>query len=315
MTVLTVGETMALFDPARDGPPATGSPYTLRFAGAESNFAVALARLGVGARWVSRLGDDPVGDLIVRTLESEGVDTRWVTRDREAGTGAFMKTRDRGRAHVQYFRRGSAASRLVPGDLPDDAFAGVRALHLTGITQALSDGARATVHHAAECAGRLGVHVTFDANFRPALWRDGAEARRAQDPVLPLVDWYLCGIEEARALWGPGTVEALDARIRGAGARSVVIRVGERGAFVTGRIVAPPQVVEVLDEIGAGDAFDAGFVYALLLGHDPPHCVHAGHVVAAYALRGTGDWETLPHLADVQQQLDAVLPRTRHPHR
>jgi len=311
MSVLTLGETMALFDPVSDGAPRSGMSYTLRFAGAESNFAIALARLGVGVRWASRLGDDPVGDLIARTLASEGVDTRWVARDAGAATGAFMKIRDHGATRVQYFRRGSAASRLSPSDVPDEAFAGVRVVHVTGITQALSESARSLVHHAAESAQRLGAGLSFDANYRPALWTGAAEARRAQEYVLPLVDWYLCGVEEARALWGAGDPALLAQRIRSAGARGVVIRMGEHGAFVDGEIVAPPRLVDVRDEVGAGDAFDAGFVYGWLRGSPPRSCALAGHVVAAHALRGTGDWETLPRLRDVEGDLAAALPAVR----
>ena len=93
MSVLTLGETMALFDPAQDGTPSTGMAYTLRFAGAESNFAIALARLGVTVRWASRVGADPIGELITRTLEAES-STPWVTRDQSATTGAHMKIRE-----------------------------------------------------------------------------------------------------------------------------------------------------------------------------------------------------------------------------
>jgi sugar/nucleoside kinase (ribokinase family) len=298
---------MALFDPARDGTPSPGMAYTLRFAGAESNFAIALARLGVAVRWASRVGADPIGEMITRTLEAEGVDTHWVLRDQGATTGAFMKIRDGGRTHVQYFRHGSAASHLEPGDVPDEAFSGVRLVHLTGITPALSEGARSLVYHVAERAHGLGIRLTFDANYRPALWRDAAEARRAQERVLPLTDWYLCGVNEARALWGAGKPDALEQRIRSAGARGVVIRVGDGGAFVDGTLVAPSSLVEVRDEVGAGDAFDAGFVYALLLGCHPSLCAQGGHIIAARALAGTGDWETLPHLRDVQEQLTEAL--------
>ena len=301
MSVLTVGETMALFDPAADGGPSVGMHYTLRFAGAESNFAIALARLGIPVRWVSRLGDDPVGDLISHTLAAEGVDTRWVARDSHAGTGAYMKYRDRGRVRVEYFRRGSAAAALSPADLPDEAFAGVRLAHLTGITLALSEGARAAGHHLAERAHDLGIQLTFDVNYRAALWPSAAHAWQAQEHLLPLVDWYFCGIDEARTLWGAGDPDVIVDRIRSAGARRVVIRLGEQGAFVDGAVVAPPRLVGVADEVGAGDAFDAGFVYAVLLGCPPAACATAGHIIAGHALAGTGDWETLPHLCDVRQ--------------
>src|SRR5215218_2846256 len=106
--VLTVGETMALLDPLQDGQPVTGSRFGLRVAGAESNFAIALSRLGVDVAWISRLGADPFGDLIARTVADEDVDVRWVTRDDAAATGAFFKVRASGRTSVHYYRRGSA---------------------------------------------------------------------------------------------------------------------------------------------------------------------------------------------------------------
>ncbi len=290
---------MALFDPGAAGPPGLGMPYQLRVAGAESNFAIGLARLGVGTRWISRVGDDPVGRLIIHTLGAEGVDVGFVITEPRAGTGAFLKIRSGARTGVQYFRRGSAAAHLAVGDVPDAAFDGVQVVHLTGITPALSESAGGLVIEVARRARARGLIVTFDPNYRPALWPDPAAARRAQELLLPSVDWYLAGEEEARTLWGPGDPAALDAKIRSAGATGTVIRLGERGALVAGAIVAPPDVVTIQDEIGAGDAFAAGFVFGLLEGLSPADGAWNGHVLAARALQGTGDWETLPRLGDL----------------
>lgn len=307
MSVLTLGETMALFDPDADGPPALGKTYTLRFAGAESNFATALARLGISTRWISRVGRDPVGNLICESLEREGVDVRWATRDALATTGAYMKTRINGLTRVQYFRRGSAASQLAPGDVPDEALEGVRVVHLTGITTGLSDSARALVHDVAARAHARGIRITFDANYRAALWATPEDARRAHESLLPLVDWYFCGLDEARVLWGGEDVATVERSLRSAGARGVVVRVGARGAYVDGTLVETPRIVDVTDEVGAGDGFDAGFVYGLLRDCDPPECVHAAHIIAAQTLSGTGDWETLPYLHEVRDLLAAAL--------
>ena len=128
---------MALLDSVEDGELRLGMQLTLRFAGAESNFAVALARLGVDVAWVSRLGRDSFGDLIEAGLAHEGVDLRWVTRD-AAPTGLFCKWRNGGRSSVVYRRAGSAASRLRPRDVPDEALEGVGLVHLTGIRMAIS---------------------------------------------------------------------------------------------------------------------------------------------------------------------------------
>ncbi len=289
--VLTAGETMALLDPIGDGEPSAGIALALRFAGAESNFAVGLARLGVSVAWVSRLGRDPFGDMIERGLAAEGVDVHYVRRD-DARTGLFVKWRSGGRSHVAYYRAGSAASRLHPEDVPEEALDGVRLVHLTGITMAISDGGRALVLDIARRAKERGLTVLFDPNFRPALLDTPEAASARQRDVLPFVDWYLCGEGEARLLWGE---EEIPAR--------TVIRVGARGAIVDGEVVPPPRRVEVVDEVGAGDGFAAGFAYGLLQGWRPVDCARAGNLIAAAALGGTGDWETFPRLAEVEVEL------------
>jgi 2-dehydro-3-deoxygluconokinase len=292
VTVLTVGETMALLDPVGEGEPRLGMPLTLRFAGAESNFAIALSRLGVPVAWVSRLGRDPFGDMIAAGLEGEGVDLRWLQRD-DARTGLFLKWRGPEGNAVTYYRAGSAASRLRPADVPDEALEGVRLVHLTGITMAISESGRELVVDLARRAKERGAQVLFDPNFRPALPDTPEAAAARQSDVLPYVDWYLCGEGEARLLWGDAEIPA-----------RTVVRVGARGAVVGGVEVPCPREVAVVDEIGAGDAFAAGFAYGLLQGWSPPDCGHAGNVVAAGALAGTGDWETLPRLEDVADELD-----------
>jgi sugar/nucleoside kinase (ribokinase family) len=308
MSVLTAGETMVLLDPVDEGEPAQGARFQLRIAGAESNVAVALTRLGVQVAWVSRVGDDAFGRLVADTLALEGLDLRWLRRDPAAPTGLFFKFRSAGRTRVLYYRRGSAASRLRADDVPDEALAGVRLVHLTGITTALSESTRELVVDVARRAREHGITVCFDPNYRSALWGSPAEAAAAQREVLPFVDWVLCGLEEGNLLFGTdGTEELVDA-LREAGAGDVAVRVGAEGAFVRGRSglvrVPVPRLVSVFDEIGAGDGFAAGFSYGLLQGWGPSACAAAGNVIAAAALAGTGDWETFPRLQEVRDDLE-----------
>ena len=307
MKVITVGETMALLDPVADGRPTVGAAFTLRVAGAESNFAVGLTRLGVDVAWASRVGRDALGDALVDALGAEGIDLGLVRRDNSAPTGLFLKWRDGGRSHVAYYRRGSAACGLEPADVPDEALEGVALVHLTGITMALSDTARALVVDLAARAAARGITVLFDPNWRPALWAAVEEAAAAHRELLPYVDWYLCGSEEGRLLFGTETDEETLEAARAAGARDAVVRIAERGALVRrdGRIVTVPprHVVDVRDEVGAGDAFAAGFAYGVLHGRAVEACAAAGNAIAAAALAGTGDWETLPHLEDVRDEL------------
>jgi 2-dehydro-3-deoxygluconokinase len=307
MTVLTVGETMALLDPVGEGKPELGRQFALRIAGAESNFGIALARLGVRVTWISRLGTDPLGDVVHGALAAEGLDPRYVVRDADAPTGLFLKWRAGGRTRVLYYRKGSAASRLQPDDVPDEALDGVALVHLTGITMALSASARELVIEVARRARARRITVLFDPNWRSALWRGPGEAAAAHRELLPDVDWYLCGLEEGNLLFETESADDLLAAVRDAGARDVVVRVGARGALVRddSRLleVRPPRLTSVLDEVGAGDGFAAGFAYGLLQGSAPPDCARFGNAIAAAALAGTGDWETFPHLREIEPQL------------
>ena len=293
MRVLTVGETMALLDPLDDG-----STYKLRIGGAESNFAVALTRLGVRVTWFSRLGADGFGDLVEQTLTREGVDVR-AARDAERPTGCYFKQRAEGATTMLYYRAGSAASALAPDDVADEALDGVDLVHLTGITTALGPGPRELVQNLARRAGERSITVVVDPNYRPALWDGPADAAAA----LPHADWVLCGLEEGNVLFGTDSPEALAEAI----GTQLAIRVGERGALVSGDgglvEVTPPRLEDVVDEVGAGDGFAAGFAYGLLQRWPPTRCANAGNVVAAGALRGGGDWETYPRLADIENRL------------
>ncbi len=284
---------MALLDPLDDG-----STYRLRIGGAESNFAIALTRLNVDVTWISRLGADPFGDLVLDALTAEGVEVR-ALRDADRPTGVYFKSRAYGMTRMHYYRVGSAASQLSSADVPDEALDGVELVHLTGITTALAPGARELVHGLARRARERGITVLFDPNYRPALWSSPGEAAAA----LPEADWVLCGLEEGNRLFGTRTAEGLAAAI----GSNVAIRVGERGVLVTAgdglTAVEPRRVEHVVDEVGAGDGFAAGFAYGLLQGWSGPRAANAGNLVAAGALGGGGDWETYPRLAEIEEWL------------
>jgi 2-dehydro-3-deoxygluconokinase len=189
---LAIGETMVLLDPVEDGPLDRVSGYRQRVAGAESNFAIALARLGLRGAWVSRLGADPFGRLIRRCLASEGVDVH-ASEDAEAPTGIYFKERTSPDSiAVHYYRSGSAASRLRREDVPEELVRQARLLHFTGISLAAGGTLPEATLYAVELARRHGVQVSFDPTLRPRLWRPAA-ARRALDPVLRDLDLVLAG--------------------------------------------------------------------------------------------------------------------------
>ncbi len=302
--VVTLGETMALFAPREAGPLRYVSEFRLKLGGAESNFATALVRLGVSAGWISRLGTDGLGHFIAHHLRGEGVDLSQVVFDPEAPTGLYVKELSAaGESSAYYYRRGSAASRLRPDDVDASYLRGARWLHLTGITPALSDSCRATVEHAVEVARSAGLSVSFDPNLRLKLW-SVERARELLVPIMKRCTVLLGGAEElGRLLQVEGPNDSVDWALRH-DIPLVAVKLGGKGALVATeyerRTVPAFEVPTVLDAIGAGDGFDAGFVAGQLGGWDPWRSAELGNCVGAHSLMVHGDYEGYPSLAEAE---------------
>ncbi len=306
---------MVLFAPLEPGPLRYARHFEMRFGGAESNFAIGIVRLGFSAGWVSRLGADEFGRYIYTQLRGEGVDVSRVKFDPEAPTGVFFKELGRpGGTRVYYYRRQSAASRLSPADLDEAYFAGARWLHLTGITPALSESCRAAVEAAFDLARRFGLTVSFDPNLRLKLW-SVADARKVLIPFLKRADVVLGGHEELCLLLEAPSPEAAAEALLAAGVKLVAVKLGAEGALVMtaasrDRVPAFP-VAEVVDPVGAGDAFDAGFVAGQLLGRTPAESAVLGNACGALMVSVRGDYEALPTLAEAEEFMAGRLPPTR----
>ena len=198
--LLAVGETMVLLTTAEVGRLRHASSLLLGVAGAESNVAIGARRLGCPAAWVGRVGDDELGELVVSRIRAEGVDVAGVVRDPGAPTSLMLKERRTAEmVRVRYYRRNGPGSRLEPGDLDPAQVAAAGLLHVTGITPALSDSARATVDHAIELARAAGVPVSFDLNYRSALWPPDQAAAVCRD-LAARADIVFAGDDEAELL-------------------------------------------------------------------------------------------------------------------
>ncbi|MEV8592984.1 sugar kinase [Streptomyces sp. NPDC052012] len=309
LEALTFGETMLSLQV--DGALTSGGVARTAVAGAESNVAVGLARLGHRAGWAGRLGADEPGRMILRTLRGEGVHVDHATVDPDAPTGALMRERRvADLARVHYWRSGSAASRLQPAHLDSALTTGARLLHLTGITCALGSGPLDTVRAAAEHAAEHGWTVSFDVNHRTRLW-DAATASAALRPLLRLIDIVIASDDELPLIAGdPGTPETdRVAELFAGGVREVVVKRGAKGADLylsADQVVhAPAHPVPVVDTVGAGDAFCAGYLSGVLDELPPGQRLHRATRTAAFAVAGSGDWEGLPH-RDELALLDAA---------
>jgi 2-dehydro-3-deoxygluconokinase len=280
VAVLCVGETMAVFTPAEAGPPEQVRTWVRGTGGAESNVACALAALGVPVGWVSAVGDDPFGRAVVASVAEAGVDVSHVVVDPTRPTGLYVKEAGRTGSAVRYYRAGSAASALGPEvverlDLDDVSY-----VHLTGITAALSPSCLALVHALLD---HPGVTTSFDVNWRPALWGPtGPEVLRS---LAAKADIVLVGDDEAEALWGVSEPAAVREVLPEPA--TLVVKQGAVGASVLAGgewVFEPALAVDVVEPVGAGDAFAAGFLAAHRSGEPPARCLRSGHLAAAGAL-------------------------------
>lgn len=292
MDVVTLGETMVAM--RADGLLRLGTTARVSVAGAESTVAVGLSRLGHRVRWAGRVGRDEPGALVVRTLRAEEVDTSTVRED-DAPTGLVLfEQRLPDVTRVQYYRAGSAGSRLGPDDVVSALDGGTRLVHLSGITPALSTTAWEAVVAACDRAAEIGSAISFDVNFRSRLW-SAEDAARVLTPLARRAT-VVVGSPDELALVG-GVSDLLRY-----GVAEVVTKRGAEGASVTtpdGTWHAPAHEVSVVDSVGAGDAFTAGYLSGWLDGLDLAERLARGTACGAFAVATRGDWEGLPTRAEL----------------
>jgi 2-dehydro-3-deoxygluconokinase len=293
--LVTAGETMGLIVQSAAGPAHNGERMEFRMGGSESNVAIGVRRLGAPATWVGRLGDDPPGDLITRELRAERIDAIVITD--AAPTGLMLRWRPTGsHGRVDYHRRNSAGSRLQPTDIPEHVVRGAAVFHHTGITLALGEDPAAAVRHAAAVARDAGVTVSFDLNYRRALWSP-EQAAPELTAAIRHSDVVFAGAEEAEMVVGTTDPVAAARALSELGPAQVLIKLGAAGglALVDGAVLQQPAPsVAVVDTVGAGDAFVAGYLAELMTGAPVARRLATAVAAGAFAVTVPGDWEGLP---------------------
>lgn len=301
----TFGESMGLCIARSTGQLQVGSQLQLSFGGAESNVAIGLRRLGIAADWFGRVGEDRIGQMIIGGLRGEGVDVSRATVDTQRPTGLMMKWSVRSnRTTVLYYRQQSAAAAMTPDDLDMTRIQSASVLLVTGITAALSVSARKAVFAALEVARAAGTTVCFDVNFRSSIW----SASNARPVLLDLVrqsDIVLLGARELHLLSDEATLANAAKGLAALGPRTVIIKRGPDGVVAVLDDVlheTKGRPATVVDPVGAGDGFAAGFLSAL---HDrmaDDDAIQRGLVVAATVVRTQGDWEGLPDSRELAEE-------------
>ena len=322
---VTFGETMVQYNARYVGPYREGGDYLEDCAGAESNVAADLSKLGlpnVETTWVSRLGDDEAGSFILRELAGR---TR-VFAPQYAGeyTGlSYLNHHEDGEPVKSYRRAGSAASRLTFDEVRPH-LDGCDLLHVTGITPALSETCRETVLEALRYAASAGMPVSFDLNYREQLWEPG-EARPVFEEMAGLSSIFKLGYDEAESVWGEGrSAEEYARRFQGMNGGLVVVTLGRDGALAyDGSTVVTEGGIEVrmVDPVGAGDAFVAGLTGAIIRRMTPRRflavdasvrlpvlrdALRTANVCGALMCTRSGDTAAMPTMEEVAQILSAT---------
>jgi 2-dehydro-3-deoxygluconokinase len=312
--VVTLGECLISLIAAQPGSLAEAALFERQIAGAEANVAVGLARLGHSVAYIGRIGGDGFGTTIVRRLRGEGVDVSQLQVDPAATTGLMLRERRvLGAAEVVYARTGSAGSRVTPDDVrraeADGVFSEGQWLHLTGITPALSESARAAVALAMDLAKAAAMTVSFDVNLRRRLWSDET-AGPVLRPLGERSDVVLGSPDELAVLTGTDETNpaALSNAVLALGPAVAVVKLGADGALGQergGDPVASPAhpVPTVVDPVGAGDAFCAGFIAARLEGGDLATALRTANACGAAAVAAVGDLSGIPTSVELARLL------------
>ena len=302
--IVTVGETMAAFTPGSTGFLRYVKNYEMRIAGAESNLAIGVSKLGHSAGWISCLGRDEFGEFVRNSIRAEGVDTSRVVFDPEYRTGImFKQVRNASETSVFYYRENSAASHMHPRILDEDYLAQADVIHLTGITPVLGDSCRETVLAAMDLAGKHKKLISFDPNIRRKLWKDRDFVPMLRDMMFR-AHIVLLGADEAEALLGVSEAGSImDLLFEKGQARYVAVKDGAKGAVVGDRgglTAIPPFPCASIDPVGAGDAFNAAFLCGILEGRDVADCGRMGAVAGALATETYGDTEGYPSMEQME---------------
>ncbi|MEC2073447.1 sugar kinase [Alkalihalophilus marmarensis] len=305
--VITIGDAMITFNPATTGPMRFVQSFERKVGGAELNFALGCARLGLQTGWISRLGADEFGRFIINFVRGEGIDISEVELVEGCPTSLnFKEIREDGTGMTHYYRYNSPTQVLTEDTLNEDYIKNSKVLHVTGVFAAIDKKNPGILLEAVKLAKKHGVTVSFDPNLRLKLWTI-EEAKAAFHSILPYVDIILSGVEEAELLYGEKSIDEYIDIFKGYGIRDIILKRGAEGSvgYRDGELIYadPVKPKVVVDTVGAGDGFNAGYIYSYLNGSALDESLAFANLIGSMVVSVQGDNEGLPYLDDVMVRL------------
>lgn len=297
--LLCLGEPLVEFVRMDDGR------YQRGFGGDTSNAAIAAARQGARVGYLTALGTDRFGDGLMDLWSSENIDTAHVLRSPDAPTGIYFIDPDPAERHFTYYRAGSAANRMQPSDLPVEALANARCLHLSGITLAVSPDLRETGLAAMKAVRAAGGAVSLDTNLRLKLWPI-EEARATIHAAMAHASIAVTSVDDSEDLTGLTDPAEIAGFYHDLGVEMVLVTRGAEGCHLStpqGAHHIPPLSVTPVDSTGAGDSFAGSFLAWWLETGDPVLAARRAAIVAAGTVAGYGAVDPIPRREHVLSRM------------
>lgn len=300
--VITIGEPLTTFASSEpDVPLVDVEKWHKIMGGAELNVAIGVKRLGHSVEYISRVGNDPFGEYIIKTINQHQVGTQYISEDDEYFTGHQLKQLvTKGDPATFNFRKNSAASHLEPSVIDQVDLSDVKFAHMSGIFPAISDTAEASFRKLYKRLNDANIATTFDPNLRPTLWKSHDYMVKTINELAGYADIVLPGIEEGKILMGSDDPEAVaDFYLKGERTKTVIVKIGPAGAYVKNKdgesyTVKGFHVDKVVDTVGAGDGFALGVITALLEGKSMKSAALRGNAVGALQVQTLGDNDGYP---------------------
>jgi 2-dehydro-3-deoxygluconokinase len=306
--VITIGDAMITFNPSTTGPMRYVPAFERKVGGAELNVAIGCSRLGLNTGWISCLGNDEFGRYIYNFVRGEGIDVSQVKLvDGYPTSLNFKEIMEDGSGRTFYYRNNSPTTALTIESLDEDYIMNAKVLHVTGVFPAVDQRKNIElIKHAISLAKKHGVMVSLDPNIRLKLW-SREEAKAALTEFLPYIDVLLTGEEEAELLWGVRDPQDIIEKAKEQGISYVAVKLGENGSigYHNGQTITASAVKakKVVDTVGAGDGFDAGFIYGVLHNWPLEKTLHFANAIGSMVVSVAGDNEGLPYFDEVMVRL------------
>lgn len=303
MDVITIGDAMIAMCPREKGPIIFSDTFKRKVGGAELNVAIGCARLGLKVGFISRLGNDDFGKYILKTVRGEDVDISEVKLvDGYQTSVYFREVLSDGSSRSFYYRENSPTSTIKCEELNEEYFKSAKILHITGVFPSIAKNNQEIILEAIKLAKKNNLIISFDPNIRLKMWTK-EEAKSYIEKVLPYVDIILVGDEEIEILLGDTNIENAIKTFHGYGIGKVVVKKGAKGAIGSdGNSIYEVDAIKpkaLVDTVGAGDGFAAGFLTALCKDKNFKECVEFGNAVGSLVVSVEGDNEGLPYYDDV----------------